>query len=175
MSPQVQEHELILGAPGTGKTHRLLDLAATFVQESDPARLLVLTPTRQSATRFREKFTAVAHTTLSVAPIRAWQAYAFDVLRRAHIHGLLPGLEFSPKLISGPEQDVMIAELLKGHAQGEGAHISWPTDLHEALGTRGFRHELRDFFDRMAEYDLSPNQVQDLARTWQEQIGRAHV
>lgn len=168
MSPQLQEHELILGAPGTGKTQRLLDLAAAFVQESDPARLLVLTPTRQSATRFREKFTAAAHTTLSVAPIRAWQAYAFDVLRRAHIQGLLPGLEFAPKLISGPEQDVMIAELLKGHAQGEGAHISWPTDLHEALGTRGFRHELRDFFDRMAEYDLSPEQVQELARSWQE-------
>ncbi len=158
--------ELILGAPGTGKTRALLNRALDFLKTGDPARMLVLTPSRVSATRFREALTSAAQTTMSSAPMRAWQAYAFDVLRRAHIAGLLPGVEFSPKLLSGPEQDVLIAELLAGHARGEGAAVQWPTDLQEALGTQGFRHELRDFFDRMVEYNLS---AEDLASLAEEQ------
>lgn len=161
------QHELILGAPGTGKTEGIIERAHRFLSEgADPASLLILTPTRQSATRIREELTARAQTTMSSAPIRAWQAYAFDVLRRAHALGILPGLEFSPKLISGPEQDVMIAELLAGHSRGEGLAVFWPVDLHEALGTRGFRHEIRDFFDRMAEYNLTAEHVKELAQHW---------
>lgn len=162
------QHELITGAPGTGKTEQLIQRALDFLATGgDPASLLILTPTRQSATRIREELTQRAQTTMSSAPIRAWQAYAFDVLRRAHALGILPGVEFAPKLISGAEQDVIIAELLAGHARGEGRLVSWPVDLHEAIATRGFRHEIRDFFDRMAEYNLTAEQISELAHQWQ--------
>lgn len=155
---------LLLGAPGTGKTTRLLELAATHLDGgADPARLLVLTPSRISATRFREALMACISTTVSFAPVRAWQAYAFDVLRRAHIGGYLPGIDFAPKLLSGPEQDVLIKELLEGHRAGHGRVLTWPDDLREALDTRGFRHEIRDFFDRLAEYDLGADEVAALA------------
>lgn len=155
---------LWVGAPGTGKTSLLLEEALSFVEGgADPASLLVLTPSRVSATRFREDFSTRSSRTISTAPVRAWSAYAFDVLRRAHIEGLLPGLDFAPKLLSGPEQDVMIKELLEGHARGEGTVPDWPTDLQEALGTRGFRHEVRDLFDRMAEYDVSARELRELA------------
>lgn len=154
---------LILGAPGTGKTHSLLTQAVEHIESgADPARLLVLTPTRVSATRFREALSARITATVSSAPVRAWQAYAFDLLRRAHIQGYLPGVEFSPKLLSGPEQDVLLKELLEGHRQGQGSALMWPDDLREALDTRGFRHEIRDFFDRMAEYDLTAERVREL-------------
>lgn len=180
MQPATTTTRMILGAPGTGKTEELLRSALEFLNDDgNPAHLLVLTPSRVSATRFREDLTARANRTMSTAPVRAWQAYAFDVIRRAHVEGLLPGLEFNPKLISGPEQDVMIGELLAGHAAGEGAAIFWPADLHEALPTRGFRHEIRDFFDRMAEYQLSAEQVKELAQQWNrpewDAVARLHT
>lgn len=165
-----QPARLLLGAPGTGKTERLLRAAQEFLDSgADPAHLLVLTPSRVSATRFREELSSRISATVSTAPVRAWQAYAFDLLRRAHVGGYLPGVEFSPKLLSGPEQDVLIRELLEGHRQGHGASLTWPQDLREALGTKGFRHEVRDFFDRLAEHDLSAAAVQELG----QQTGRA--
>ncbi|MDY6051658.1 MAG: ATP-dependent DNA helicase [Rothia sp. (in: high G+C Gram-positive bacteria)] len=160
-----QSHTLLLGAPGSGKTQALLTAATHFIEQgSDPARLLVLTPSRISATRFRQALSARITATVSTAPVRAWQAYAFDLLRRAHLEGYLPHLDFTPKLLSGPEQDVLIKELLDGHHKGHGSSILWPNDLDQAIETRGFRHEVRDFFDRIAEYDLTASAVADLAQ-----------
>ncbi len=159
-----QAATVIMGAPGTGKTQRLLKLAQQHLKNRGSSGLLVLTPSRISATRFRQELAAKASTTLSAAPIRAWQAYAFDLLRRGHTAGLLPGLRFAPQLLSGPEQDVILAQLLEGHRQGIGQMISWPADLELALGTAGFRHEIRDLFDRMAEYNLSADQLRQLGQ-----------
>ncbi|WP_237242692.1 ATP-dependent helicase [Rothia nasimurium] len=171
---ETQGATLLLGAPGSGKTQTLLEAATAFIEQGkDPARLLVLTPSRVSATRFREALSARITATVSTAPVRAWQAYAFDLLRRAHIEGYLPHLDFTPKLLSGPEQDVLIKELLDGHRSGEGSGIIWPDDLREALETRGFRHEVRDFFDRMAEYDLTASAVADLAQRFDRPEWRA--
>ena len=97
------------------------------------------------------------------APTRAWAAYAFDLLKRAQTRGLLSGVEGNLKLLSGPEQDVIIGELLANHAQGIAPGPTWPDVLRDALPTRGFRHEIRDFFDRMAEYDLTAEDVHALA------------
>lgn len=171
---ETQGATLLLGAPGSGKTQALLEAATGFIEQGkDPARLLVLTPSRVSATRFREALSARITATVSTAPVRAWQAYAFDLLRRAHIEGYLPHLDFTPKLLSGPEQDVLIKELLDGHRSGEGSSIIWPDDLREALETRGFRHEVRDFFDRIAEYDLTASAVADLAQRFDRPEWRA--
>uniref|UniRef100_UPI0025EC5307 UrvD/REP family ATP-dependent DNA helicase n=1 Tax=uncultured Rothia sp. TaxID=316088 RepID=UPI0025EC5307 len=48
-----------------------------------------------------------------------------------------------------------------------------PDTLREALPTRGFRHEIRDFFDRMAEYDLTAEDVQALARDYNRPVWAA--
>ncbi|WP_144793168.1 UrvD/REP family ATP-dependent DNA helicase [Kocuria palustris] len=156
----------VLGAPGTGRTTALLALAARQLREGLPAdRLLVLSPSRASAARARDALTATAATTMSSPPVRAWQAYAFDLLRRAQAEGLLPGVSEAPQLMSGPEQDVLIKELLDGHRRGHGAAVVWPPDLSEAVGTRGFRHEIRDLFDRVSEHGLSPDGLEELGRS----------
>ena len=111
----------------------------------------------------RDAIAASSDRSLSVAPTRAWAAYAFDLLKRAQTRGLLSGVEGNLKLLSGPEQDVIIGELLANHAQGIAPGPTWPDVLHDALATRGFRHEIRDFFDRMAEYDLTAEDVHALA------------
>ncbi|MFI7744004.1 ATP-dependent helicase [Kocuria rhizosphaericola] len=156
---------LVLGGPGTGRTRVLVELAARRIGGGlDPDRLLVLTPSRLSAARLRDDLTAAVAATMSSPPVRAWQSYAFDLLRRAQNEGLLPGVAHGPKLLSGPEQDVLIGELMAGHAAGFGAAVVWPPDLREALGTRGFRQEVRELFDRMSEYDLAPEDLRVLAR-----------
>ena len=156
--------QLLTGIPGTGKTHHLTERALRYLADgNDPARLLILAPTRTAATRMRDTIAASSDRSLSVAPTRAWAAYAFDLLKRAQTRGLLNGVEGNLKLLSGPEQDVIIGELLANHAEGIAPGPAWPDVLRDALATRGFRHEIRDFFDRMAEYDLTAEDVHALA------------
>ena len=166
--------QLLTGIPGTGKTHHLTERALRYLSDgNDPARLLILAPTRTAATRMRDTIAASSDRSLSVAPTRAWAAYAFDLLKRAQTRGLLTGVEGNLKLLSGPEQDVIIGELLANHAEGIAPGPSWPDSLREALPTRGFRHEIRDFFDRMAEYDLTAEDVQALARDYNRPVWAA--
>lgn len=166
--------QLLTGIPGTGKTHHLTERALRYLTDGlDPARLLILAPTRTAATRMRDTIAAASDRSLSVAPTRAWAAYAFDLLKRAQTRGLLTGVEGNLKLLSGPEQDVIIGELLANHAEGIAPGPAWPDSLREALPTRGFRHEIRDFFDRMAEYDLTAEDVQALARDYNRPIWAA--
>ena len=166
--------QLLTGIPGTGKTHHLTERALRYLTDgNDPARLLILAPTRTAATRMRDTIAAASDRSLSVAPTRAWAAYAFDLLKRAQTRGLLTGVEGNLKLLSGPEQDVIIGELLANHAAGIAPGPAWPDTLHEALPTRGFRHEIRDFFDRMAEYDLTAEDVQALARDYNRPVWAA--
>ena len=166
--------QLLTGIPGTGKTHHLTERALRYLTDgNDPARLLILAPTRTAATRMRDTIAASSDRSLSVSPTRAWAAYAFDLLKRAQTRGLLSGVEGNLKLLSGPEQDVIIGELLANHAEGIAPGPAWPDSLREALPTRGFRHEIRDFFDRMAEYDLTAEDVQALARDYNRPIWAA--
>ena len=166
--------QLLTGIPGTGKTHHLTERALRYLSDGlDPARLLILAPTRTAATRMRDTIAAASDRSLSVAPTRAWAAYAFDLLKRAQTRGLLTGVEGNLKLLSGPEQDVIIGELLANHAEGIAPGPAWPDSLREALPTRGFRHEIRDFFDRMSEYDLTAEDVQALARDYNRPVWAA--
>jgi superfamily I DNA/RNA helicase len=142
---------LIPGAPGTGKSTVLVEAAVRRAQRDglDPERMLILAPGRLAADSLRDRFTARLDRSLSTTPARTWASYAFDLIRRAKAEGILP-LPRPPKLLSGPEQDLIIKELLEGHAQ-PGLELPWPEDLGAALQTRGFRQEVRQLFDRIIE------------------------
>ncbi|RLZ02638.1 DNA helicase UvrD [Kocuria tytonicola] len=159
---------LVLGAPGTGRSTVVVESVVRRIREgADPQRLLVLTPSRESAATLRDLVSRRTAATISTPLVRAWQAYAFDVLRRAHGEGLLPGVTTAPVLLSGPEQDAFLAEMMRGHARGHGGAVVWPADLDDALGTRGFRGQLRELFDRMNEYRVPA----DLLAAWAEPLG----
>ena len=156
---------LVLGAPGTGKTTTALRLVADRVTRDELTAddVLFLTPTRRSAARLRDELSANLMRTTRQPAVRTASSAAFSVLRaRAALLGEPP-----PTLISGPEQDLVLAELLAGHAAGEGAGVRWPESVPaEATGLRAFRDELRDLLMRAAERGLGPT---DLAR-----LGREH-
>jgi superfamily I DNA/RNA helicase len=142
---------LVPGAPGTGKSTVLVEAAVRRAQRDglDPERMLILAPGRLAADSLRDRFTARLDRSLSTTPARTWASYAFDLIRRAKAEGILP-LPRPPKLLSGPEQDLIIKELLEGHAL-PGLELAWPEDLGAALQTRGFRQEVRQLFDRIIE------------------------
>jgi superfamily I DNA/RNA helicase len=127
----------------------------------DPERILILAPGRLAADSLRDRFTARLDRSLSTTPSRTWASYAFDVIRRAKAEGILP-LQRPPKLLSGPEQDLIIKELLEGHSV-PGLELPWPGDLGAALETRGFRQEVRQLFDRIIESGRTPDDVALLA------------
>ena len=114
--PTVPGPVLVPGAPGTGKSTVLIEAAVrrAVLGGVDPERILILAPGRLAADSLRDRFTARLDRSLSTTPARTWAAYAFDLIRRAKAEGILP-LPRAPRLLSGPEQDLIIRELLEGH------------------------------------------------------------
>ncbi|MEW1588569.1 ATP-dependent DNA helicase [Micromonospora vinacea] len=162
---------IVLGGPGTGKTSTLVEAVAARVAEGvDPERILVLTFGRRGATALRQRIEArVAqdgHRVLREPLVRTFPAYAFGLLRRAAAERGEP----SPRLLTGPEQDLIIRELLDVVGEEpEDDPVGWPTDLRPALRTRAFAGQLRDLLMRAAERGVGPV---DLARLG-EKLGRA--
>ncbi|WP_052465861.1 ATP-dependent helicase [Mobilicoccus massiliensis] len=157
----------VLGAPGTGKTtvavHAVLDRVAG--EEVRPHEALVLAPTRVAAARLRHSLTAELEATTASPLVCSVQAFAYGLLRRDAAERGEP----VPRLLSGPEQDVVLRELLAGHESGFGRRPLWPAELSEATRTRGFRAELRDLLMRAVEYGLDAAGLARLA----EQEGNA--
>jgi superfamily I DNA/RNA helicase len=155
---------LVPGAPGTGKSTVLIEAAVRRALHDgvDPERVLILAPGRLAADSLRDRFTARLDRSLSTTPARTWASYAFDLIRRAKAEGILP-LPRPPRLLSGPEQDLIIKELLDGHRM-PGLELPWPRDLQAALETRGFRQEVRQLFDRIIESGRTADDLEELGR-----------
>ncbi|MEU3773969.1 ATP-dependent DNA helicase [Streptomyces sp. NPDC032472] len=142
---------LVLAGPGTGKTTTLVEAAAARVEAgTDPARILILTFSRKAAVELRDR------AALRLGGARAPQATTFHSfcygLVRAHQDTEL--FADPLRLLSGPEQDVMVRTLLEG--QREIRSIRWPDDLRAALTTRGFADEVRAVLARARELGLGP-------------------
>ncbi|MEH0972421.1 ATP-dependent DNA helicase [Micromonospora sp. CPCC 205546] len=162
---------LVLGGPGTGKTATLVEAVAARVAEGvDPERILVLTFGRRGATALRQRIEArVAedgHRVLREPLVRTLPAYAFGLLRRAAAERGEP----SPRLLTGPEQDLIIRELLDVVGEEpDDDPVGWPEDLRPALRTRAFAAQLRDLLMRAAERGVGPVELARLG----EKLGRA--
>jgi superfamily I DNA/RNA helicase/RecB family exonuclease len=155
---------VVVGGPGTGRTTLAVDVLRSRLDRGTPAqRLLFLVPTRQAADRLRDELAMTAGVTFSEPVVRTYSAYAFDVIRRARQSGDLLASTRAPRLLSGAEQDAFVAELLRGHRQ-RGGGPAWPAELGEAVSTRGFRKEVREFLDRASELGLDADDVAELGR-----------
>ncbi|HEY8981062.1 MAG TPA: ATP-dependent DNA helicase [Streptomyces sp.] len=159
---------LVLAGPGTGKTTTLVEsVAARVARGDDPARILVLTFSRKAAVELRDRMA------LRMGASRAPQATTFHsfcyALVRAHQDS---DLFVEPlRLLSGPEQDVTVRELLAGQLDLQRlglAHVSWPDELRACLTTRGFADEVRAVLARSRELGLGPEALHAFA----DRIGR---
>ncbi|WP_203350331.1 ATP-dependent DNA helicase [Streptomyces sp. S-9] len=159
---------LVLAGPGTGKTTTLVEsVAARIARGGDPERILVLTFSRKAAVELRDRLA------LRIGAARAPQATTFHsfcyALVRAHQDS---DLFVEPlRLLSGPEQDVTVRELLAGQVDLERhglSHVRWPDELRACLTTRGFADEVRAVLARSRELGLGPGALDAFAR----RIGR---
>ncbi|MGW0966133.1 ATP-dependent helicase [Streptomyces sp. NPDC002516] len=159
---------LVLAGPGTGKTTTLVEsVAARIERGGDPERILVLTFSRKAAVELRDRMA------LRIGAARAPRATTFHsfcyALIRAHQDS---DLFVEPlRLLSGPEQDVAVRELLAGQPDLERlglAHVRWPDELRACLTTRGFADEVRAVLARSRELGLGPDALGAFAR----RIGR---
>ncbi|WP_432127032.1 ATP-dependent helicase [Streptomyces sp. bgisy082] len=169
---EVVEHDggplLVLAGPGTGKTTTLVEsVAARMERGTDPERLLVLTFSRKAAVELRDRMAA------RLGGSRPPQATTFHsycyALIRAHQDA---GLFAEPlRLLSGPEQDLAVRELLAGQIDLERnglGGIRWPDELRACLTTRGFADEVRAVLARSRELGLEPDALARFA----DRVGR---
>ncbi|WP_245810133.1 hypothetical protein [Brachybacterium massiliense] len=146
---------LVHGGPGSGRT--ALALAAA---EASGEGTLLLAPRRHAAGRLRDALAvhgqglvrAMTPPALGHAVLRA------DSLRRGR---------GEPTLVTGAEQDALLAELIS-------LRESWHLDVDPGARTLpGFRTELRDLITRAGELGLTPAALEDLGRergrpAWQD-------
>ena len=113
----------VLGGPGTGKSTLAVELVVDAVRRGARAdECLVVAATRTAAADLRQRVTARLDGTSTESLARTWQAFGFGVLRvEAALRGDPP-----PRLLNGPEQDVVLRDLLAGHASGDVPGPSWP-------------------------------------------------
>ncbi len=155
---------LVLAGPGTGKTTTLVEsVTERIARGADPERILVLTFSRRAAVELRDRM--ALRTGAARAP-RATTFHSFCyALVRAHQDD---DLFVEPmRLLSGPEQDVSVRELLAGQVDLERlglAHVRWPDELRACLTTRGFADEVRAVLARSRELGLGPDALDAFAR-----------
>ncbi|KQM24224.1 MULTISPECIES: UrvD/REP family ATP-dependent DNA helicase [unclassified Frigoribacterium] len=142
----------VLGAPGSGKTRTLVEFVVDRVEGRGwgPAAVMVLAPTRSTATTLRDVI-ASRLTVPTPGPLaRTVSSLAFDVVGHA---ARLVGLP-APTLLTGGDQDSIVRFLLEGH-EVDGTGPSWPEGLGPTVRRlRGFRTELREVLMRSTEHRI---------------------
>jgi len=148
---------IVYGSPGSGKTTSLRALfLAQLEQGRDASEILALAASREAANTLRDDL-ALAHQGATNGPMaRTLSSFAFQVLRQqALANGVRP-----PELISGAEQDLLLAELISSATTIE---LGWPKYINaQVISLKGFRAELRDLITVCLEYRLEPAQLKAL-------------
>ncbi|MFA9276729.1 MAG: PD-(D/E)XK nuclease family protein [Rhodoluna sp.] len=153
---------VVLGAPGTGKTRVLTELVVSRVaQGTNPDNIVVLSPNRVAAGRLRNSLGLRLGIATNGALARTPGSLAFAL---AQEHALATG-QAAPRMLTGSEQDSIIAELLLGHIE-DGSGPAWPDPLvPEVRQRRAFRSELRDLFARSTEMGWTPVELRQQGQT----------
>ena len=147
---------VIIGGPGTGKTRTLIERVVHLLTAGGlrPEEVLVLTPSRQAATALRDRI-GVRVAQATPGPLaRSLGSFAFQLVRGAMVRA---GQE-PPSLLTGADQDRIIADLLAGDVEDGG--IAWPEALSPAVrASKGFRSELRAFLAECTELGAQTDEL----------------
>nr|WP_246283875.1 ATP-dependent DNA helicase [Nocardioides perillae] len=149
---------LVLAGPGTGKTTTLVEAVVRRVEQgARPEEVLALTFSRKAAEQLRDRVTARLGRTTAAAPSSTFHSFAYGLVR-AYAPAEL--YEAPLRLLSAPEQDVVLRELLTDSPES----VDWPPGLARALGTRGFAREVHAVLSRAREKGLDGAALTALGR-----------
>lgn len=149
----------LLGAPGSGKTHTLIELVAHRIDQGlRPEQIIVLTPHRLAANRLRDALALRIGLATNGPLARTPSSLAFAIAQESARKN---GTEL-PRMLTGSEQDAILADLIAGDI-AEGTGPVWPDPLVPEVRTRrAFRSELRDLFSRATERGMTPDDLSQL-------------
>jgi superfamily I DNA/RNA helicase len=149
---------VVQGGPGTGKTTVLIEAALSRINAGqNPDSILLITFGRESASQLRDAIALRTTKTMFEPLARTFHSLAFSILK------MKAKGDPDPILLSGPEQESYIRELLQGDI--DDGYKEWPQDLHLALTTHGFARELRDLILRASERGIGPDQLAKLGQS----------
>lgn len=151
---------LVLAGPGTGKTTTLVEAIVDRIHNggADPESVLALTFSRKAAEQLRDQVTARLGRTLSTTMCSTFHSFAYGLIRRYSPPELYAG---PLRLLSAPEQDVVLRELLVASPEA----IAWPSSLQRAAASRGFAHEVAAVLGRAREKGLDGEDLTALGKT----------
>ena len=157
---------VVQGGPGTGKTTVLVEAALARIQEGqNPDSILLLTYGRERASELRDAIALRTTKTMFEPLARTFHSLAFSILK------MKAKGDPDPILLSGPEQESYIRDLLQGDIQD--GFREWPEDLHKALTTHGFARELRDLILRASERGIDADELAQLGKQEGEKYWQA--
>jgi superfamily I DNA/RNA helicase/RecB family exonuclease len=158
-------HAAVIGAPGTGKTSTLARLVAARLRRDDAissdghASVLALTSSRTAATALRDHLAVTVERVTPGALARTVNSLAFQIVAHAAAAQGQP----APTLLTGGEQDRILADLLAGH-DTDGTGPDWPAPITAVVRERaGFRTALRDVMMRSVAAGVEPDDMRELA------------
>src|SRR5689334_7544696 len=145
---------LVLAGPGAGKTTTLVEAIADRIERrgADPSQVLALTFSRKAAEQLRDRVTARLQRTTGAAICSTIHSFAYGLVRRYAPRELYRA---PIRLLSAPEQDVVVRELLQRHAES----VTWPPELDRALETRGFAREVQMVLSRAREKGMESDDL----------------
>ncbi|MGZ4474540.1 MAG: ATP-dependent helicase [Nocardioides sp.] len=145
---------LVLAGPGTGKTTTLVEAVVDRIEQrgARPDEVLALTFSRKAADELRDRITARLGRTMSGTPCSTFHSFAYGLIRAYAPQELY---EAPLRLLSAPEADVVLRELLSDHPES----VPWPEGLRHALGTRGFAREVQAVLSRAREKGLEGEEL----------------
>ena len=118
---------------------------------------MLLTFGRERASELRDAIALRTTKTMFEPLARTFHSLAFSIVK------MKAKDDPEPILLSGPEQESYIKELLQGDiADG---YKEWPEDLHAALTTNGFARELRDLILRASERGIDADELSALGKS----------
>ncbi|PCN49420.1 ATP-dependent DNA helicase [Curtobacterium sp. 'Ferrero'] len=157
-------HAAVIGAPGAGKTTTLARFVAAraaapgAISVDGHTTVLALTSSRSAATALRDRLAAAVGRVVPGALARTVNSLAFQIVG----HAAAAQGQDAPTLLTGGEQDRIIADLLAGH-EADGTGPDWPEPITAVVRERaGFRTALRDVMMRAVAAGIEPDDMREL-------------
>ncbi|MFY9325426.1 MAG: ATP-dependent DNA helicase [Candidatus Nanopelagicales bacterium] len=154
---------LITGATGTGKSLLLeaMALDALARQKIAPEKILFIAFSRQQAKAVRSRLAAQANSYV-LPKITTFHSFAYGVVQQVVNQDPELAIFENLKLLSGPEQEVRLNELLVNAVKDKA--INWPEELKFAVGTYGLTQQVRNLLARVRALGLDPSDLTKLGQ-----------
>ena len=153
---------LVLAGPGTGKTTTIVETVVERIERGglSPDQVLVLTFSRKAADEVRGRIARRLARTTAATPAMTFHAFCYALLRYEQASDAYTN---PLRLLSAPEQDASIAELLRGADP-----LAWPVGLRRDSATRGMATELQRLMAQARSRGMDAADVEHLG----EKLGR---